>query len=1292
MIKKIALSNALTLSDIVSVDTVRAEQEISAKFKDIVASLRVEQEKQNAATKIAPKMEDFLYAHAIQMTAAEANLIDVDSGEFKKNARMEPVRGHFESVKDTKGSDSVKWVSPDGISLYKNANGDIFPEEDLLKAYKDWVGKPLCKDHVSNTVEGIRGIIVDTFYDPKFKRVHALFALDKKNYPDLARKVEAGYLTNVSMGTAVGRSICTECANVATVEAEYCHHVKSKANYGEINKDLKPIELSLVVTGADPRAKIRTVLASFNNYFIQKAAALSEDASVPAAVESVELTADNLKNLSVAEVLDLLLLVDSDSPKYADILKQVSSMKTSQVRDLALKMRSMKDPSLKPASDVVANILSERYLSSESAVPDVSSVGRPTGTSTQPDLGTAGATGHDMAGESLNSEIGKDPTSLVDRNVGVYRTLPDPNSGIATASSGPLNIHNGLKVDADNNSLQLNKSFAMLTDKEIPMNFAELRKRAEARKQAYHQGTEDPAKLPYDKMGDADKVRDTQDKQMVGKELDTSKALPADDAKVKELMQRASLDERRLRRAQILESFTKEAADTPGSVQEKTDSMGQKVMVRTKPDGSKEVLKADDEHSDKVEKKAYFQGTEEPAPGKTKYPLMGEPHDKMRAKDKQMSGQGMEPGADGMHPGYGESDEAVKRKMQRLASIRGTLHKSATPGKSAWKFFSGDKELLTVKAASAYEVGLTDQVENTAHLSPEGKDLTADEFFKTEAYAKEVMKLIRAAGLEKAAAELGGELPAAPMAPEAPAAAAPEAPAADSSNDKIAEALASIESAVEEIRDAAKLEDLKQVDVAAEAAPSAPVAMASFRTQLLKVQAALSESADELATISSTPAATGLVDEAVADAFVVASAASDLLDKIAAKKKDKKVQKFKLKFKSKKKDADDEEMEEDEEVEVKAKKPMKKKAEEVLADLLAARAARREALVATAFEKGDDSDFEDPTTPDLPTHHGHGQDTEEDTVEDLVDMIEGGDAADELAEALKAWDAQDHMMAKDKKDAKDEGDVPGPLNKAEEEEVADIADKEVDKHEKEMHAEDSLMSRKAWRESLLKKVAGEWQSTYEEARKGPGPDVEVDSKVSDKLNKVETLAERHVAMEEVARAEPRNVRMAAEDLNRLVRAGAIKASQLDELVAKGAVDADAAKYWKEFYGQVDGGREFATELTKEFKHSKASLESKASSEEGEAKLMRAYNLSLEAQERGIIAKSRAELHRFASSLVKLQSDQFEAMKNMINQARKPEERVKTAAPVVGLNYDRAETVTKQASSEVSVENLSKLFF
>ena len=62
------------------------------------------------------------------------------------------------------------------------------------------------------------------------------------------------------MGTAVGKAICTDCGNVAKVEADFCEHMLNKSCYGEINVELKPIELSIVVNGADQKARIRHLM------------------------------------------------------------------------------------------------------------------------------------------------------------------------------------------------------------------------------------------------------------------------------------------------------------------------------------------------------------------------------------------------------------------------------------------------------------------------------------------------------------------------------------------------------------------------------------------------------------------------------------------------------------------------------------------------------------------------------------------------------------------------------------------------------------------------------------------------------------------------------------------------------------------------------------------------------------------------------------------------------------------------------------------------------------------------
>lgn len=210
--------------------------------------------------RIAPKAEDFLYFSAIFMHAAEASTINED-GTPKMTRLGKPIEAHWE-----KRGASWRWVCSDpSIKAYKNSNGDIFPEEELIKAYKKWIGRPLCIDHKSSSVDHVRGFIVDTYYDRKLKRVIGLCALDKFNYPDLARKVSTGYSNSVSMGTAVAEAICYDCGTVAKTEHDFCNHMRTKSSYGEINVGLSPIELSIVVNGADPAAKIKHIIAAANS-------------------------------------------------------------------------------------------------------------------------------------------------------------------------------------------------------------------------------------------------------------------------------------------------------------------------------------------------------------------------------------------------------------------------------------------------------------------------------------------------------------------------------------------------------------------------------------------------------------------------------------------------------------------------------------------------------------------------------------------------------------------------------------------------------------------------------------------------------------------------------------------------------------------------------------------------------------------------------------------------------------------------------------------------------------------
>ena len=90
--------------------------------------------------------------------------------------------------------------------------------------------------------------------------------------------------------------------------------------------------------------------------------------------------------------------------------------------------------------------------------------------------------------------------------------------------------------------------------------------------------------------------------------------------------------------------------------------------------------------------------------------------------------------------------------------------------------------------------------------------------------------------------------------------------------------------------------------------------------------------------------------------------------------------------------------------------------------------------------------------------------------------------------------------------------------------------------------------------------------------------------------------------------------------NSLVSEGPLDPADLDALVAEG-LDKDAVAYWKKYYGQTDGGGEFASELVKE--HVKAQLEEQLNTYR--VKLARAYELAYDMAERGMCNADRGSI-------------------------------------------------------------------
>ena len=202
--------------------------------------------------KIAPKESDFLYVRNRAVSAG--NVIEKDDN-FAELIPIDEMYKWFERY-----ADKIRGA---------NDNGDFFSHDELIKNYKTFIGKSVFVDHDNDNVEKARGIILDAVYNPNGKFVELLKAVDKKAFPELARGVEMGYITDTSMGCRCGYSICSICGNSSVSEDDFCDHIlyyKGSTYNGlpvfEDNRDIEFFEDSFVTTGADKDAKILEKVAS----------------------------------------------------------------------------------------------------------------------------------------------------------------------------------------------------------------------------------------------------------------------------------------------------------------------------------------------------------------------------------------------------------------------------------------------------------------------------------------------------------------------------------------------------------------------------------------------------------------------------------------------------------------------------------------------------------------------------------------------------------------------------------------------------------------------------------------------------------------------------------------------------------------------------------------------------------------------------------------------------------------------------------------------------------------------
>lgn len=176
-----------------------------------------------------------------------------------------------------------------------NANGDVFPKEEVKKAYNTFVGKGLFLNHDADAVEKAVGKVIGAdFIDDKQDDIHVICIckVNKDLEPKIAQKILYGIITSVSMGCSATTCECGICGKVCESDTDYCDHLKHlgheiTTDKGErkivtsINRGLSYNELSLVANPADESANLIQVWAKAQDKNVIKKVASDMGMEIP---------------------------------------------------------------------------------------------------------------------------------------------------------------------------------------------------------------------------------------------------------------------------------------------------------------------------------------------------------------------------------------------------------------------------------------------------------------------------------------------------------------------------------------------------------------------------------------------------------------------------------------------------------------------------------------------------------------------------------------------------------------------------------------------------------------------------------------------------------------------------------------------------------------------------------------------------------------------------------------------------------------------------------------------------
>lgn len=267
---------------------------------------------------------------------AKAEILDVRSSSHRvAGAKLNKFSSIGEDNEhDYRLQDGYIYTKVRAISSRVNKNHDGWPAEELSKAYRTFVGKPIFVDHNNTDPSRARGVVIDarlhveddlkkaSALDPYYAFapdnhkpptwIELLLETDARQFPKLAKAIISGDIDSVSMGANVERTQCNICDNWATSTDEYCDHVHSKgaefdfvSSTGERKSrrsyedcyDIGFFEISYVFDPADETALVLDRISKVKKQAVKK------QADKPQA--DLERSPDHVNTLRQEKVCDL---------------------------------------------------------------------------------------------------------------------------------------------------------------------------------------------------------------------------------------------------------------------------------------------------------------------------------------------------------------------------------------------------------------------------------------------------------------------------------------------------------------------------------------------------------------------------------------------------------------------------------------------------------------------------------------------------------------------------------------------------------------------------------------------------------------------------------------------------------------------------------------------------------------------------------------------------------------------------------------------------------------------------